>query len=539
MNRLFRRTVAATLAVGALAVFSSVASAGVEIGGTAGIHIFSTKNELGTPDSPTAITIRNSALFGLRLGYMFGNLIGVEVEGGVIPSESRSKIVDVWTAVYRAQVILQFRASNPDNKLVPFIVGGAGGTQLFKTDNADVLFKDTDFNAYGGVGAKYRVDNGWGLRFDARILFPPSTEKDKVTTDFEALLSVYKEFGREDKKETPPPPPSDPDGDGIVGDADKCPDKAEDKDTFQDDDGCPDLDNDGDGIPDTADKCPLEAEDPDGFQDDDGCPDLDNDADGIPDTSDKCVSEPEDKDGFQDDDGCPDLDNDGDGVPDTSDKCGDQPETKNGFQDDDGCPDEIPAKVQKFTGAIKGINFKPGSAEILASSNAVLDQAVAVLAEFKDVKVEVQGHTDDLAPKKGGKFADNQALSQARAESVKAYFLSKGIEDGRVIAKGFGDTVPVDPKKTAAARAKNRRWRKPAGPLARRFFCARRPPRHEGRGARGTTATKGARRWGKAPGRATPAPCPSIQSCSQCWCARSPSRSSSTCAPAKASPRAC
>jgi OmpA-OmpF porin, OOP family len=87
----------------------------------------------------------------------------------------------------------------------------------------------------------------------------------------------------------------------------------------------------------------------------------------------------------------------------------------------------------------------------------VLDQAVAVLKEFADVKVEVQGHTDDQAPKKGGKFADNQALSQSRAESVKAYFLSKGVEDARVIAKGFGDTVPVDPKKTAAARAKNRR----------------------------------------------------------------------------------
>ena len=44
----------------------------------------------------------------------------------------------------------------------------------------------------------------------------------------------------------------------------------------------------------------------------------------------------------------------------------DQPETKNGFQDDDGCPDEIPAKLKKFTGVIQGINFKVGSADLLA-----------------------------------------------------------------------------------------------------------------------------------------------------------------------------
>jgi OmpA-OmpF porin, OOP family len=113
--------------------------------------------------------------------------------------------------------------------------------------------------------------------------------------------------------------------------------------------------------------------------------------------------------------------------------------------------------VKKFTGAIKGINFKTGSADILATSNNVLDLAVGVLKEFPDLKIEIQGHTDDQPLKKGGLFANNTELSQSRADSVKAYFVAKGIEDNRVIAKGFGDTVPVDPKKTAAARAKNRR----------------------------------------------------------------------------------
>src|SRR5207248_567506 len=76
-------------------------------------------------------------------------------------------------------------------------------------------------------------------------------------------------------------------------------------------DGCPlsKTDTDGDGITDDKDKCPTEPEDKDGFQDDDGCPDPDNDNDGIPDNFDTCPDEPEDMHGFQDEDGRPDPDN--------------------------------------------------------------------------------------------------------------------------------------------------------------------------------------------------------------------------------------
>jgi outer membrane protein OmpA-like peptidoglycan-associated protein len=66
------------------------------------------------------------------------------------------------------------------------------------------------------------------------------------------------------------------------------------------------TDRDGDGIPDELDKCPDEPEDKDGFEDEDGCPDPDNDKDGIPDTADACPNEPETVNGFQDEDGCPD-----------------------------------------------------------------------------------------------------------------------------------------------------------------------------------------------------------------------------------------
>jgi outer membrane protein OmpA-like peptidoglycan-associated protein len=154
-------------------------------------------------------------------------------------------------------------------------------------------------------------------------------------------------------------------------------------------------------------------------------------------------------------------------VLDPQDKCPDKQETKNGFEDEDGCPDEIPQKLKQFTGVVQGINFKVGDATLLPTSNATLDKAVKVLQEYPQLKMEIQGHTDDqpLKAKAGAKYQDNQALSQGRAETVMAYFVAKGVDASRLSAKGYADTVPVqgfDPKgltgaKLNAARAKNRR----------------------------------------------------------------------------------
>jgi hypothetical protein len=74
------------------------------------------------------------------------------------------------------------------------------------------------------------------------------------------------------EEETPAPPPPDADGDGVPDEIDQCVDEAEDKDGYEDEDGCPDPDNDGDGIADGDDQCPDEAENKDGWDDDDGCP---------------------------------------------------------------------------------------------------------------------------------------------------------------------------------------------------------------------------------------------------------------------------
>jgi hypothetical protein len=77
---------------------------------------------------------------------------------------------------------------------------------------------------------------------------------------------------------------TDRDRDGVIDADDRCIDVAEDRDEFEDEDGCVDPDNDGDSVPDVSDRCPNEPEDADNHEDADGCPDDDNDNDSVSDS---------------------------------------------------------------------------------------------------------------------------------------------------------------------------------------------------------------------------------------------------------------
>jgi outer membrane protein OmpA-like peptidoglycan-associated protein len=211
------------------------------------------------------------------------------------------------------------------------------------------------------------------------------------------------------------------------------------------------LDSDGDGIYDDVDQCPDVPEDKDGYEDEDGCPDYDNDSDGIPDVKDQCPMEPEDLDGFQDQDGCPDLDNDRDGIPDLVDKCPNQPETVNGYKDDDGCPDEKPKAITQ-TLILRGVNFKTASAELLEESYYVLEQVYNSLEAYPHVRVEIAGHTDN----QGGEQY-NMVLSYERAKSVMSYLVMRGIDQSRLVARGYGKTRPIADNKNEEGRYQNRR----------------------------------------------------------------------------------
>ncbi|MEO6537786.1 MAG: OmpA family protein [Ferruginibacter sp.] len=108
----------------------------------------------------------------------------------------------------------------------------------------------------------------------------------------------------------------------------------------------------------------------------------------------------------------------------------------------------LPAK----TFVLDDCNFETGKATLQPASFTVLDELVAYLVRKDDEKIELGGHTDNV-----GSAASNLVLSLDRANTVRAYLLTKGIDPDRVTAKGYGMKEPLEDNKTEAGRAKNRR----------------------------------------------------------------------------------
>ena len=234
----------------------------------------------------------------------------------------------------------------------------------------------------------------------------------------------------------PPPPPSDRDGDGIIDDLDKCPDVK----GLAKYDGCPIPDTDKDGINDEEDKCPTVP----GVARYQGCPIPDTDKDGINDEEDKCPTVP----GVARYQGCPIPDTDGDGVNDEEDRCVTIPGVKENY----GCP-IIPEEVTKRVNiAARNILFVTGSAKLQSKSFKGLNDVATILKENPGMSLAIDGHTDYV-----GSDESNQILSDNRAASVKAYIVSKGVDESRITATGHGETMPIADNKTAAGRQQNRR----------------------------------------------------------------------------------
>ena len=273
-------------------------------------------------------------------------------------------------------------------------------------------------------------------------------------------------------------PDLDNDGDEIADVDDGCPNEAEDRDDFEDQNGCPDPDNDGDGLADGRDACPLKAEDIDGFEDENGCPDLDNDGDQIPDSSDQCPNEVEDMDGFSDSDGCPDLDNDGDKLADGEDECPNQAEDIDGFEDENGCPDENndgdPLVDEKddcpnvpgpeANGGCEVIEltvvFRRNTDVFLNArrARARIARVAKQIKRGKFRKLRVAGHTSSE-----GEPEKNRALSDIRARAVMNALIAAGVSAELLEYKGYGEDRLLEPDTTAKgrpiprARERNRR----------------------------------------------------------------------------------
>ena len=382
-----------------------------ELGIYGGIYVPGRNHELFEPDLslPDQGFQRFGSVapdFGLRAAFYPLRFLGIELEGGLMPTNAGGESAILYT--FRGHLLAQIARWS----IAPFLLIGPG--MLGVSSDRSAVGNDIDPSLHFGGGVKFFLSRRAMLRFDIRDVVSHKRGVDVAFRghNLEVLLGLSLVLGRKDKDEPPPEEPKKPkdsDGDGFVDSEDACPNEP-----GVEPDGCPIRDRDGDGILDEDDQCPDEA--------------------GV---------EP---------DGCPIRDTDGDGIMDPDDKCVDEPETKNGYEDADGCPDEIPEEVKKFTGVIKGIYFDTAKATIKSKSKKTLDRAVKTLTDFPSVRVEISGHTDSR-----GKRDYNMNLSRERAESVKAYLVNAGVDSSRITTRGAGPDEPIADNKTKSGRAQNRR----------------------------------------------------------------------------------
>lgn len=100
---------------------------------------------------------------------------------------------------------------------------------------------------------------------------------------------------------------------------------------------------------------------------------------------------------------------------------------------------------------LSGASFESGSSKLNQEARASLAQAAESIAK-SNASVRIEGHTDS-----SGNLAMNQSLSQARADSVKAFLVENGVDAEKVTSQGFGPAKPIADNKTKDGRAKNRR----------------------------------------------------------------------------------
>jgi len=459
------RKLSVLYAAGALlmAVPASAQNAGhLELGLGGGAIWFDKEHELHDPGVGP----------GARLGIFFAKGFSIEADAFWFTTEPEG---DTLTGNEVDVIPIRGRLTwNPQlSEAVGFVLGGGYTYNMYSGDTDVAPFSDdTDGGPHGLLGLRFGTGGAVHVRFDAIADFISSSavegyagaEGSRVDWTADAMLTFM--IGKR--------PPKDADGDGVVNKADLCPNTP--VGDAVDANGCSlPKDADGDGVTDDRDQC---ANTPAGAKvDANGCSDQDNDT--VMDPSDRCPNTPagvkvdangcptdQDKDGVFDGvdqcadtpagtpvdaRGCP-TDSDGDGVMDNADRC---PNTPAGTTvDASGCPALF--QPGQTTLVLQGVTFATNKADLTPESKEILDRMAerfhGLMVPGAVVKVEVAGHTDNV-----GSRAYNTRLSQARAESVKAYLVSKGVPADILTAKGYGEDRPVDSNATVEGRSNNRR----------------------------------------------------------------------------------
>jgi outer membrane protein OmpA-like peptidoglycan-associated protein len=275
-------------------------------------------------------------------------------------------------------------------------------------------------------------------------------------------------------------PMHDSDADGVPDRDDTCPNEPAGEHPDPERPGCPAADTDGDGVFDFEDPCPTTPAGAHPDPDRAGCPDSDTDADGVFDGEDAC---PEEHQGLHPDPdparrGCPGADRDHDSVLDVLDACPDEPGAPSRTAARNGCPGLVLIEEGVMRIA-RPVYFATNRDRILSRSRPVLEALVDALAATPEIaRLSIEGHTDDVSDDEY-----NLQLSRRRAEKVREWLVSHGIEAGRLDSSGFGETCPRQPGTSREARADNRRveFRIVDPPLSGPRTCLPRPVDEGGR----------------------------------------------------------
>ena len=189
---------------------------------------------------------------GLRVGFYPLSVLGLEIEGGVVPTRPADDGARAVLGTFRGHALAQL-----PYRITPFALFGLASL------GTTGLGGDADPALHFGGGVKFYVTDLIALRLDIRDTVATRVGAATGRTHHpEVLLGLSLVLGR--KKPADP----DSDGDGFKDKQDACPQVP-----GVAPDGCPPPDRDGDGILDPVDRCPDDPETKNNYQDEDGCPD--------------------------------------------------------------------------------------------------------------------------------------------------------------------------------------------------------------------------------------------------------------------------
>jgi outer membrane protein OmpA-like peptidoglycan-associated protein len=398
--------VRALVALALLAGASTEAAADeIQAGFWLGPRVYSDDSRLGYLETEMFHpTLDNSIAFGLRIARPFFPWLIPEFELAVAPTKTKPTGGAMADDVFWVDPRIHLRIEPfPGKRIIPFFVVG-GGAPISISSAPGRFGTGITGDGYVGGGVRFDTGKGFAIRADARVAFLPGIDKI-VTLEVDVGVGLELQFGRT-KQVT---------GKGTV---------VADKPADQDDDG----------IPDAGDKCVDRAEDADGYEDLDGCPDIDNDLDRVLDVADKCSSVPEAYNGFEDDDGCPDT------VPPEVDGLRGTVEGLLYADGETAVRDSAQPNLQKIVDIMKA---HPSIKVILIGHSD--DQEAKQFAE----PVEGQA-TPNLATL-------SLDLSRARAEAVKQAMVSLGALATKIDVEGRGAEEPVSDNDKPRGRLANRR----------------------------------------------------------------------------------